>query len=148
MKKIKNIQFLFLVFVFTFIIPTLASAQPQTNNGNPVSQTDNGNPVSQTDNGGQSTNIKLVNPLGNNTTVKTLPDLVQQILRIVLTVGTPLVAIAIIFTGFQFVAAQGKPEALTNAKKSFLMVIIGAAILLGAYVIAEANVGTINAIRG
>ena len=139
MKKIKNIQFLFLVFVFTFIIPTLASAQPQTNNGNPVSQTDNG---------GQSTNIKLVNPLGNNTTVKTLPDLVQQILRIVLTVGTPLVAIAIIFTGFQFVAAQGKPEALTNAKKSFLMVIIGAAILLGAYVIAEAIVGTINAIRG
>lgn len=94
------------------------------------------------------TSIKLVNPLGNNTTVKTLPDLVQQILKIVLTVGTPLVAIAIIYTGFQFVAAQGNPEALTKAKKSFLMVIIGAAILLGAYVIAEAIVGTINAIRG
>lgn len=89
--------------------------------------------------------VKLVNPLG---TTKTLPELIEGILRIVLTIGVPVIALAIIYAGFQFIAAQGNPQKLQEARRTLLYVLIGAGILLAAYVIAEAIVGTINAIRG
>ena len=88
--------------------------------------------------------IKLVNPLKST---KTLPELIEGILRIVLTIGIPVVALAIIYAGFRFVVAQGKPQELETARRNLLYVLIGAGILLGAYVIAEALVGTIKAIR-
>lgn len=116
----------------------------QTGNQNPPSQTNNQNPPSQTNNSDPKS-IRLVNPLG---TTKTLPELVEGLLRIVLTIGIPIVALAIIYAGFQFVAAQGNPTKLQEARRTLLYVLIGAAILLAAYVIAEAMVGTINAIRG
>ncbi len=93
---------------------------------------------------GQAPNIKLVNPLGST---KTLPQLVDGILRIVLTIGIPIVALAIIYSGFKLIMAQGKPKELEDARRALLYTIIGAGILLGAYVIAEAVVGTVNAIR-
>jgi hypothetical protein len=80
--------------------------------------------------------------------VRDIPTLVREILKIVITVGVPIVALAIIYSGFLFVAAQGNPEKLKKAKDTLLYVIIGAAILLGAYVIAEAIEATVAAIRG
>ncbi len=90
--------------------------------------------------------ITLINPLGDNDI--TLPKLIERILSIALKIGTPLVALAIIYTGYLFIAAQGNPTKLADAKKTLMYVLIGAAILLGAYAIAKALVATINAIRG
>ncbi len=90
--------------------------------------------------------ITLINPLGDNDI--TLPKLIERILSIALKIGTPLVALAIIYTGYLFIAAQGNPTKLGEAKKTLVFVLIGAAILLGAYAIAKALVATINAIRG
>jgi amino acid permease len=95
-----------------------------------------------------ATSIKLVNPLRGNDGIRSLPDLVNALLRIVLTIGTPIIALAIIYAGFQFVTAQGNPEKLTKARRTFMWVLIGAGILLASYVIAEAIVGTVKAIRG
>jgi len=92
-----------------------------------------------------SGNIQLANPLGS---IKDIPSLVKQILEIAMKIGVPLIVLAIIYTGYLFIAAQGAPDKLTAAKESLVYVVIGAAILLGAYVIAEAIVGTVNAIRG
>ncbi|MCA9352002.1 TrbC/VirB2 family protein [Patescibacteria group bacterium] len=89
----------------------------------------------------------LANPLANGG-VNDIPTLIQKILEIVITIGVPIVALAIIYAGFQFVAARGNPEKLKRAKETLLYVIIGAAILLGAYVIAEAIGATVEAIRG
>ncbi|MFT6361383.1 MAG: hypothetical protein ACJA2Z_000366 [Candidatus Paceibacteria bacterium] len=95
----------------------------------------------------QDISIRLGNPLENGG-VRDIPTLVREILKIVITVGVPIVALAIIYSGFLFVAAQGNPEKLKKAKETLLYVIIGAAILLGAYVIAEAIEATVAAIRG
>ena len=94
--------------------------------------------------------IKLKNPLNmsNNGGIDNIPDLVKAIVKIALTIGIPLIVLAIIYSGYLFIAAQGSPDKLKVAKDTLLYVIVGAAILLGAYVIAEAVVGTINAIRG
>jgi hypothetical protein len=90
---------------------------------------------------------KLVNPLAKGD-VEDIPTLVEKLLEIVLKIGAPLIAIAIIYSGYLFIAAQGDPTKLATAKQTLVYVVVGAAILLGAYVIAESIVGTVNAIRG
>ncbi|MBP6883739.1 MAG: hypothetical protein KBC06_00705 [Candidatus Pacebacteria bacterium] len=67
---------------------------------------------------------------------KTIPEFIQVILIGVIKIGIPIIALALIYSGFLFVAAQGNSEKLETAKKSLLYTIIGAAILLGAWAIA------------
>lgn len=102
--------------------------------------------LSECSSGSAGISVKLANPLGNG--IDNLPKLVEALLDIVLTVGVPLIALAIIYSGYLFVAAQGNPEALKKAKSTLVYVVIGAAILLAAYAISEAIVGSIEAIRG
>jgi len=88
--------------------------------------------------------ITIDNPLGNT---NTLPDLIQKILKdIVNPIGAVVIVFFIIYTGFLFVKAQGKPEEISKVKEILLYVIIGAAIILGANLIALAIKGTINAL--
>ncbi len=59
-------------------------------------------------------------------------------------IGTPLVALAIIFAGFMLVAAQGNPEKLQKARQALLWAVVGGAVLLGSYVLAQAIGGTVE----
>lgn len=86
----------------------------------------------------------LDNPVPN---INSIPQLIEKLLNIVLTIGIPIVAFFLIFTGFRFVAARGNEEALTNAKRALLYTIIGAFILLGCWVLAQAIAGTVETIR-
>lgn len=78
----------------------------------------------------------ITNPLGPS--IDSIPKLINAILKIVVKVGLPLVALAIIYVGFLFVKAQGNETELKTAKEAFLYTIIGAGIVLGAAVISEA----------
>jgi len=132
------------LFIFSFITST-SQAHAQSSGG--VRNPDPGGGVQNPDPNGV---IGLKNPLNNGagTNVDSIPLLIEKILEIVLTIGIPIIAVAIIYSGFLFIKARGKPEDLQKAKDNLLHVLIGAAILLGAYVIAETVVHTINAIRG
>ncbi len=77
---------------------------------------------------------KLTNPLGG---IDTLPELIVAILRVVIAVGFPVLVLAIIYTGFLFISAQGNPDKIKDARTAFTWTIIGGAILLGALAIAE-----------
>ena len=59
-------------------------------------------------------------------------------------IGVPIVTLAIIYAGFLFVAARGNAEELTKAKKTLMYTLIGAALLLGSFVIAQAIKGTVD----
>lgn len=100
-------------------------------------------PTGETGSGVTNISVQIENPI----TPDTLENFIKAILDIVLTIGIPIVALAIIYSGFLFVTAQGNEEKLTTAKKTFLFVIVGAAILLGAWVLAQAIGGTIEDIR-
>jgi Type IV secretion system pilin len=76
---------------------------------------------------------KICNPIPK---VGSLPDLIKTILEGVLKIGIPVIALAIIYSGFLFVFARGNPEKLTKAKDALLYTLIGAAILLGSWAIA------------
>lgn len=78
----------------------------------------------------------IQNPIGGG--VNDIPSFIAAIIHIVLVIGVPILVLAIIYAGFLFVKAQGKSEELTKAKNALLYTVIGGALLLGAFVIANA----------
>jgi hypothetical protein len=91
-----------------------------------------------------NTRIGIVNPIPE---YNDIPSFIEAIINIVLIVGVPIVTLAIIYAGFLFVTAQGNETRLTKAKNTLLYTIIGAALLLGAFVLAEAIKGTVDEIK-
>ena len=87
--------------------------------------------------------FQLKNPLAGSG-VNTITDFVKRLLDIVLTIGVPIIAVFIILAGFQFVTARGNPAKIDKAKENLFGVMIGAAILLGAWVLANALGETVN----
>ena len=138
-------------FIFTFSSPVFA--EPCTG----VDRTGTPTPYGCDEGGGLGTpdpklgtpgstkiNTHIENPLGDS--VSDIPSFIEKILRFILTLAVPIVALAIIYTGFLFVTALGNSEKLKKAKQALVYTLIGAALLLGAFVIAEAIQGTVKEI--
>jgi hypothetical protein len=93
--------------------------------------------------GGQQTGDLSSSGSGFSATVKNpisvnnINDFIRVILVGVVKIGIPIVALAIIYSGFLFVTARGNPESLKTAKRAFMYSVIGAAILLGSWAIAQ-----------
>lgn len=85
----------------------------------------------------------IENPLGDGSN---LPAFIQSLLSIIVRAGIPLVVLALVFTGFKFVAARGNPDKISEAKQILLWTVIGTAVLLGAWTIATILSNTINQI--
>lgn len=99
----------------------------------------------QAETSGITVKSTIKNPLGDN--LKDIPSFIKKIIEIVLTVGIPVLVLALIYTGFLFVKAQGNSKALDEAKQTLANVLIGGALLLGAFVIAEAIGKTVDEIK-
>jgi len=85
----------------------------------------------------------ICNPIPKVTSV---PGLIKTILEGLLKIGIPVVALAIVYCGFLFVFARGNPEKLKKAKDALLYTLIGAAILLGSWAIAQMISATVLAL--
>jgi len=90
--------------------------------------------------GGAGSPTGLNNPLREDTIV----GLLDVILGIMMTIGTPIIVIFIIYSGFKFVTARGNPQKLEDAKKTIQWTLVGAAVLLGARVLSALIQGTID----
>lgn len=88
---------------------------------------------------------KLDNPLGPDG-VSNINDFIKTLLEGVLKIGIPIVALAVIYSGFLFVSARGNAEKLGTAKDSLMYTLIGAAILLGSWAIATLISNTVLAL--
>ncbi|MCK4918578.1 MAG: TrbC/VirB2 family protein [Candidatus Pacebacteria bacterium] len=93
-----------------------------------------------------TTNVVLDNPIGG--TSSTLAGFIDSILDVVVTIATPIAILAIIYSGFLFVKAQGNSSELEKAKKTLMWVLVGVAVLLGAQLLASVIEGTINNLKG
>jgi len=99
-------------------------------------------PATQNNNTG--TNVTLTNPLGKGTT---LSSLLLSVLSIVTdTVGPIIVILMLVYVGFKFVAAQGEPGKIIEARQMLLYTVVGALILLGAKIIAMGILATVTAL--
>ncbi len=87
---------------------------------------------------------KIVNPLGPGN--DNITSFIKTFLDGVITIGIPVVALAVIYCGFLFVQARGKPDEITKAKDALLYTLIGAAILLGSWAIAQLISDTVLAL--
>jgi len=85
---------------------------------------------------------KICNPLGAGTA--DIPSFIRTVLTGLLKIGIPLVALAVIYCGFLFVAARGNAEKLSKAKDALLYTLVGAGILLGSWSIAELIKSTVE----
>ena len=77
------------------------------------------------------------NLLPNPIKAGNIQDLIYLIVNIVTYIGMILAILALIWVGFKFVAAQGNSDKLTEARREFLYVVIGIAILIGAAAITD-----------
>ncbi|MEI7810279.1 MAG: pilin [bacterium] len=80
-----------------------------------------------------ATSGKICNPIAQTS----IQGLIKNLLIGVIKIGIPVIALAIIYCGFLFVQARGNPKELETAKRSLTYTLIGAAILLGAWAIAQ-----------
>lgn len=84
----------------------------------------------------------LENPLDR--AYSTVPDFIAGALRVLVIVALPIITLFIVIAGFMFVKARGNPDELSTAKKNFMYVILGAILILGAWVLATLIGGTVT----
>ncbi|MCR4281074.1 MAG: pilin [Candidatus Kaiserbacteria bacterium] len=89
---------------------------------------------------------RLENPL--NSAFSTVPDFISGVLRVVVMIALPIITIFIVFAGFKFLAARGNSSKLDEAKKNFMWVIVGALLIMGAWVLATLIAGTVTQLVG
>ncbi|HQU08069.1 MAG: hypothetical protein B7X04_03590 [Parcubacteria group bacterium 21-54-25] len=84
----------------------------------------------------------LCNPLK----VQSIQGLLTTILSFVTQIGTVVVVLMLVVTGFKFVIARGNPGELEKARTMLVWTLIGALILLGAQAIAAGISATVTSI--
>ncbi len=73
-----------------------------------------------------------------------IPELIQKLIDILVQIGMPIAALFIVWAGLQFVTAGGNESKLSQSRTTLWMTLLGAAILLGAKVIADTLAETIK----
>lgn len=87
-------------------------------------------------------NQGLQNPLSSN--YSSIPQFISGALKVMVMVALPIITLFMVYSGFLFVLAQGNQEQLSKAKTNFVYVVIGAILILGAWVFASLLGGTIS----
>jgi len=125
------------IVILIIFIPVLSRAQ--TSGGTGGGGTSGGT-------GGSSSAIPIV--ISNPFKKDTIQGLIQTIVdEILLPIGGVVAFLMIMWSGFLFITARGDLTKIGKAKQSLLWAVIGAAILLGAWIISQAIGATINQLR-
>ncbi len=74
----------------------------------------------------------------------TLDGFLLQLLDVVILLGAIVVVFFLILAGFKYVTARGDEKQISSAHQTLTWTIVGAAIVLGAKVIASAISATVN----
>ncbi|MEY4747462.1 MAG: hypothetical protein RLZZ416_511 [Candidatus Parcubacteria bacterium] len=77
-----------------------------------------------------------------------IPRFIAGALRVLVVVALPIISLFVVVAGFMFIWARGNASELEKAKKNFVYVIIGALLILGAWVIATLIGGTVSQVVG
>lgn len=92
--------------------------------------------------GGFILDVKLQNPLK----VDTIEGAIKFFVNTLIKIAIPFIVVFFIWSGLKFILARGKPDELLEAKKMFWYTIIGTLLILGAWTITNAIIGTVNSI--
>ncbi len=134
----RKIIIILIIFNLFFITPGLVVGQVIQSSGI-------GGPSQSSGIGGTS---QLCNPLGgcSSSGPNDLTAFIKLVLAAVVKIGAVVVVFFVIYSGFLMVTAQGNEEKLKKAKNALLWTLVGAAILLGAQLLADVISNTITAL--
>lgn len=126
-------QYLFSIAAFAFILlsrttQVFADANSDDSAGGGAQQTDQGS-------------NDLINPLSS---INSIPEFFQAILDIVMVFAIPFIVFFIVYAGFLYVMAQGKPEQISKAHNALLYALIGGVLILAANALLAIVTGTVN----
>lgn len=76
------------------------------------------------------------NPLVDE--ASTLAGFIKLILEMVFNVGVLILGMMLVYSGYLFITARGNEQQLSRAKKNFVWVLMGGALLLGAWALSIA----------
>ena len=143
MNYFSRIIFILLIVVSMGIstIASTASAQNINNSGS-ANINNSGNQQSSSNTSTSGTVEFIKNPIKVNSII----DFIKAIIDVLIKIAIPIIALAIIYSGFLFVSARGNTEKLEAAKRTFIYTLLGAAILLGAWALAQIISETVSAI--
>lgn len=145
-------KYVFLIILALFLmIGTVSYAQQGDPTGTPAgSPTGTGSatytPPKNPNNSGQVSGFNLQVRLDNPLKVNTIAEAVKFFVTTLIKIAIPIIVIFFIWAGFKFVTARGKPEKIKEAKQMFWYTIIGTLLILGAWTITNAIIGTVNSI--
>ncbi len=92
---------------------------------------------------------QLNNPLSaGGQRIDSIGDFIKEMLEAAVFILFPIAVVFIVYSGFLFVFAQGNPEKLSTAKRNFMWTIVGMALLLGAWALAQLIDNTLDAVTG
>lgn len=138
------------VLVASFGIHTLAiAAETSGTITPPAGNTRSAGTVDSSDVPSRGTSITLANPLNSGECAPNqncLLNFLNKILAFVIKIGTVVVILMMVLVGYKFVAAQGAPDKIKEARDMLLWTVVGALILLGSQAIAKGIEATVRAL--
>lgn len=87
-------------------------------------------------------NRRLESPLNSN--ISTIPQFIEGFLRAIVIIALPLITIFIVYAGFKYIAARGNSGKISEAHENFKWVVIGATLILSAWILATLIGGTVS----
>lgn len=146
MLNLTRLASLCLSFLFAFsMIATVHAQTPTTGGtvGGPTPQT-NGTLGSPTP--APATTVTTGETISNPLKYNSLEALLKGVLQSLITIGSILLTLALVWVGFKFVAARGNEEAISKARTALMWTVIGGLILLGATAIETVISSTVGSI--
>lgn len=100
----------------------------------------------QTDSSATASGFNLAVKINNPLKVNTIGEAIALVVRTIIKVGIPIIVIFFLWSGLKFILAMGNEKEITAAKNMFFYTVIGTLLILGAWTITNAIIGTVNAI--
>lgn len=138
MKTFSILAFIIPAFVVGALVLSPAFAGAQQGSVNPGFPQGSANPTFQGT--AASGPLKFENPLRFDS----FCTLIKGVLSAVIAIGIPVAVLFLVWVGFKFVLAQGNPEKLKEAQRNFFATVIGIALFLGAWTIAQLLIATVQ----
>lgn len=88
--------------------------------------------------------VALKNPLN----FSSIPEFIAGALKALALIALPIITLFLVISGFLFITAQGNQDKLQKAKLNFVYVVLGALLILGAWILSTLIAGTVNQLTG
>ncbi|PIR82637.1 hypothetical protein COU20_01175 [Candidatus Kaiserbacteria bacterium CG10_big_fil_rev_8_21_14_0_10_59_10] len=86
--------------------------------------------------------------LNNPTQFGSIQAFIEGLLMAIVRIALPIITLFVVIAGFMYVFARGNVEQIKKAHRNFMYVLLGTALILGAWLLATMIGGTVSQLMG